>query len=183
MVTKIRHTGIVVTDMEKALKFYRDLLGLKVAKDFKEEGDYIDSISGLSAVRLRMVKLTADNGTMVELLQYLSHPREAGDNPQICDIGCSHIAFTVNDIDKEYGLSYGFSEPESVTERGLMVDTKLFNITMPLILERVRTLYDLRPVDIINCSEQSHYTALRKLSYDETFAILKSFKKDTGSTG
>ena len=102
MITGIRHTGIVVTDMEKALAFYRDLLGLKVAKDFKEEGDYIDSISGLSGVRVRMVKLTADDSSMVELLQYLSHPRQAGDNPQICDIGCSHIAFTVDDIDKEY---------------------------------------------------------------------------------
>lgn len=39
---------------------------------------------------------------MVELLQYLSHPRKAQDNAQICDIGCSHISFTVNDIDKEY---------------------------------------------------------------------------------
>lgn len=99
---EVRHTGIVVSDMEKALRFYRDLLCLKVVKDFEEEGDYIDSISGLSGVRLRMIKLRADDGSMVELLQYLSHPREARDNPQICDIGCSHIAFTVDDIDKEY---------------------------------------------------------------------------------
>ena len=102
MIIGVRHTGIVVTDMEKALRFYRDFLGLKVAKDFKEEGDYIDSISGLCGVRVWMVKLTADDGSMVEILQYLSHPREARDNLQTCDIGCSHIAFTVDDIDKEY---------------------------------------------------------------------------------
>ena len=99
---QIRHTGVVVSDMERSLRFYRDLLGLKVAKNFKEEGAYIDSISGLSSVRVWMVKLTADDGSMVELLQYLSHPRKAPDNPQICDIGCSHIAFTVDDIDEEY---------------------------------------------------------------------------------
>ena len=99
---EIRHTGIVVTDMEKALRFYRDLLGLKVAQDFKEEGSYIDSISELSGVRVRMVKLTADDGSMVELLQYLSHPRKAPENRQICEIGCSHIAFSVDDIDREY---------------------------------------------------------------------------------
>lgn len=98
----IRHSGIVVTDMEKALRFYCDLLGLKIAKDFEEGGDYIDSISGLSGVRVRMVKLTVDDGSMVELLQYLSHPRKVPDNLQICDIGCSHIAFSVDDIDKEY---------------------------------------------------------------------------------
>ena len=98
----IRHFGIVVTDMEKALTFYRDLLGLKLAKDFTEEGNYIDSVLGLSGVKLHMVKLTADDGSMVELLQYLSPLKEARDNPQINDIGCSHIAFTVDDIDKEY---------------------------------------------------------------------------------
>lgn len=102
MITSVRHAGIVVTDMGQALRFYRDLLGLKVAKDFKEEGDYIDSILGLSGVHLRMVKLTADNGTMIELLQYLSHPGEARHDARICDIGCSHIAFTVDDVDKEY---------------------------------------------------------------------------------
>jgi catechol 2,3-dioxygenase-like lactoylglutathione lyase family enzyme len=102
MIIGMRHTGIVVTDMEKALAFYRDLLGLKVAKDFTEEGDYIDSVSGLSGVRVWMVKLTAKDSSMVELLQYLSHPREARSNARLCDIGCSHIAFTVDDIDREY---------------------------------------------------------------------------------
>ena len=98
----IRHSGIVVTDMEKALAFYRDLLGLKVAQDFREEGDYIDSVLGLFGARVWMVKLTANDGSMIELLQYPSHPREARQNPQLCDIGCSHVAFTVDDIDKEY---------------------------------------------------------------------------------
>ena len=99
---EVRHTGIAVTDMERAIVFYRDLLGLTITQDFSEEGDYIDRISGLSGVQVRMVKLTTDDGSMIELLQYLSHRRESPDNPQICDIGCSHIAFTVDDIDKEY---------------------------------------------------------------------------------
>src|SRR4030042_1321394 len=101
MVKGIRHTGIVVTDMAKSLKFYRDLLGMKVDKDFSEEGDYIDSILGLSGARVRMVKLTAEDGSMIELLQYLSHPRKAPASRQLCDIGCSHVAFTVDDIVKE----------------------------------------------------------------------------------
>lgn len=98
----IRHTGIVVSDMERSLDFYRDLLGLKVVKDFREEGEYIDKISGLSGVKVWMIKLAADDGTMVELLKYMSHPQEVPDNPQICDIGCSHIAFTVDDVDREF---------------------------------------------------------------------------------
>jgi catechol 2,3-dioxygenase-like lactoylglutathione lyase family enzyme len=99
---EVRHTGIVVTDMAKSLAFYRDLLGLKVANDSTEEGDYIDSVLGLSGVRVHIVKMTAPDGSMVELLQYHSHPRKAPPNRQLCDIGCSHVAFTVDDINKEY---------------------------------------------------------------------------------
>ena len=60
----IRHTGLVVTDMDRSLRFYRDLLGLKPVIDSTEEGEDIDSISGLSGVRLRIVKLIAGDGGM-----------------------------------------------------------------------------------------------------------------------
>lgn len=99
---EIRHAGIVVSDMERSLKFYRDLLGLKVVKDFIEKGKYIDSILGLSGVQLRMVKLIADDGSMIELLHYPSHPNRPPLKTEIFDLGCSHIAFTVDSIDKEY---------------------------------------------------------------------------------
>ena len=72
------------------------------------------------------------------------------------------------------------SDPESHLERSLMFDTRTFNTTTPLMLEKIYQMYNLKPVDVINCSVQSNYTPLRKLSYDETFALLKSFKKDTG---
>ncbi len=60
-------------------------------------------------------------------------------------------------------------------ERSMRDDTKVFNLSMPALLARIYEIYNLNPVDIVNCSEQSHYTPLRKLSYDETFALLKSF--------
>lgn len=64
----------------------------------------------------------------------------------------------------------------SISQSGInpyMIDTKAFNATMPLILKRIYKLYNLKPVDIINCSERSHYTPFRKVSYDEAFVLLK----------
>ena len=78
---------------------------------------------------------------------------------------------------RECALGY----PESAQEQSLAKDTRAFNVTMPLILDKIYKIDNLRPIDIVNCSEQSHYTPFRKLSYDETFALLKSFKKDAGS--
>lgn len=99
---EIRHIGIVVSNMERSLEFYRDILGLKVVKDFTEKGKYIDSISRLSGIYLRMIKLITDDGSMIELLQYISHPSQSPIKSRIYDLGCSHIAFTVDNIDNEY---------------------------------------------------------------------------------
>ncbi|MFC1933569.1 hypothetical protein ACFLXX_00245 [Chloroflexota bacterium] len=76
---------------------------------------------------------------------------------------------------QEYGMDQGSS-----TDINVFTGTNIFNATMPVMLEKLREIYDIPPVDIVNCSVQSHYTSLRKLSYDKTIALLKSFKKNAG---
>jgi catechol 2,3-dioxygenase-like lactoylglutathione lyase family enzyme len=98
----VRHAGIVVRDMERSLAFYRDLLGLKPVIDFTEQGEFIATLTGAASVRLRMVKLVADNGGMVELLQFLSHPQSPRSNNHLWDTGPTHVAFTVENIDQIY---------------------------------------------------------------------------------
>lgn len=100
----MRHAGIVVTDMEKSLKFYRDFLGLKVVWDKLESGDYIDKMSALKNVRVRTVKMIADSGSLIELLWYDSHQRKRVGKSEICNIGASHIAFTVENLDEIHKL-------------------------------------------------------------------------------
>lgn len=97
----IRHAGIVVSDIDKALGFYVGLLGLKVKIDMLEEGVYIDNIVNLKNVQVRTIKMEADDGNLIELLWYKSHPR-APQPKEACAIGASHVAFTVDDLDKEY---------------------------------------------------------------------------------
>tara|TARA_R110002110_G_scaffold355703_1_gene565337 strand:+ start:407 stop:838 length:432 start_codon:yes stop_codon:yes gene_type:complete len=100
--TTLRHVGITVTNIEKSLKFYKDLLGFEVVSDEWEHGDYIDNFSSLKGIMTRIVKMRDSNGGMVELLCYKSHPREADLNYKIIEIGCSHVAFTVDDVDGIY---------------------------------------------------------------------------------
>ncbi len=99
----VRHFGVVVTDLEKSLHFYRDLLGLTIKRDMLEHGEFIDAISGMRNIKVRTVKMAADNGdTLVELLCYASHPRKARKNNELPNIGASHVAFTVENVDEEY---------------------------------------------------------------------------------
>ena len=101
MIKDIRHTGIVVKDLKSSVHFYRDLLGLKIIKKMEESGEYIDNLLFLKQVRVITVKMSSRSGQMVELIEYLSHSAEQ-ETRGISEIGISHIAFTVNNLDVEY---------------------------------------------------------------------------------
>ena len=98
----IRHVGIVVNDMDVMLAFYRDLLKMHIAVDFTEKGDFIDTVIGLDGVDLRMVKLTAEDGSMIELLKYHSHPNVGEGVKKLYQKGPTHIAYTVEDVEETY---------------------------------------------------------------------------------
>jgi len=98
----IRHTGIVVTDMERSLEFYRDIMGLKPVIDFTEKGEFINTISNAKDVDVRMVKLIAEDGGMIELLHYVSHPQPERSENKLYETGPTHVAFTVDDVDRIY---------------------------------------------------------------------------------
>ncbi|MCL5104774.1 MAG: VOC family protein [Armatimonadetes bacterium] len=102
MILATRHVGIVVRDIEKSLRFWRDVMGLKVAADFREEGEFINTVQHLSGVRLRMIKLTSPDGSMVELLQDDAHPTPPSSANDLCDCGIRHVAFTVADIEDSW---------------------------------------------------------------------------------
>ena len=101
MIKGIRHSGIVVVDLNTSLHFYRDLLGFQIAKQMKESGDYIDDILSLKNARITTVKMAAPDGQLIELLQFYSHPRKVKLR-EVFDIGIAHIAFTVEDLNREY---------------------------------------------------------------------------------
>lgn len=102
-VRSVRHVGIVVSDAERALGFYRDLLGLRVEVDQVEEGAFVETILGLPAVRVRTVKLASPEGaTLVELLQFNVAGDRASGARGLAEIGPTHAALTVEDIDELY---------------------------------------------------------------------------------
>ena len=104
MIKKIRHTGIVVSNLYASLEFYRDVLGFEVKKDKIEKGKYIDLFLGLKDVRVRTVKLALDNEDMIELLYFYGPHKKDGRAIEINNIGCTHIALTVDNIQESYDI-------------------------------------------------------------------------------
>lgn len=102
-VVAVRHAGVSVRDMEKSLAFYRDGLGLTVRLQADESGPFLEEILGFPGVRVTTVKLGAEQGpTLVELLRY-DEPRPAPvHGREVYDLGSSHLALTVADLDGLY---------------------------------------------------------------------------------
>ena len=100
MVLNTRHTGFVVLDLEKFIKFYEGF-GLKLISRMVEQGDYIDKLVGLINVKLEWAKLSLPDGSLIELLQYHTHIDSSYSDGEVQfsnRLGCSHIALTVKDI-------------------------------------------------------------------------------------
>jgi catechol 2,3-dioxygenase-like lactoylglutathione lyase family enzyme len=102
MIKAVRHTGITVTNMEESLRFYRDLLGLRMVLDVVHEGPFIDGIVGHTGTNMRAVMLEAPDRNRIELFQFYSHPKRAPERVEAGDIGCSHVCLCVDDLEQVY---------------------------------------------------------------------------------
>ncbi|MHC4899815.1 MAG: VOC family protein [Planctomycetota bacterium] len=106
----VRHVGIVVRDLEPAVRFYEEALGLVVVQQQEETGPYLDAVLGLRNARATTVKMSAAEGpTLVELLEFHSHPDDRH-SAHPYSLGPTHVAFTVADLWHRY---------EQLSERGV----------------------------------------------------------------
>lgn len=109
-------------DLDRSLFFYTSILGLTVAKRMDESGPFIETVMGLKGISVTTVKLSAQDGSLVELLFFHSHLPEAGHERTLYGKGISHIAFTVSNVETEYEklekMGVPFISPPQVSPDG-----------------------------------------------------------------
>jgi catechol 2,3-dioxygenase-like lactoylglutathione lyase family enzyme len=98
MSLRVSHLGVCVSDLEAALRFYRDALGFEVASELTVKGEPSETLLRLSDVELRAVYLRRD-GVTLELLHYAS-PGHTGDGtPRAMNaLGLTHLSLRVDDL-------------------------------------------------------------------------------------
>ena len=99
MIKDFRHVGIIVTNLDESLKFYRDLLGLKVKSIVNEEAEFLDNMLNNENVKIKVAKLHAGN-SLVELIESKQFGNKKERN--FFTIGASHFALTVDNLQKTY---------------------------------------------------------------------------------
>ena len=99
MIHSLRHFGLVVRDLDRALNFYCDVLGLRVVRRLEEAGPFLDTILAEPAVRVSTVKLGALNGpSLLELLYFTTPKAASSPYPSLFRCGLSHFALTVENV-------------------------------------------------------------------------------------
>ena len=76
----IDHTAIVISDTEASLRFYRDVLGMRVAGESENYGVEQEHLNNVFGARLHITALRAAAGPGVEFLEYLA-PRDGRPYP------------------------------------------------------------------------------------------------------
>jgi glyoxylase I family protein len=105
LINAIHHTAFTVSNIERSIAFYRDLLGMKVLWDSVEaglqyKGPVCDRITGCPGTEQHLVYLGMGGGVL-ELVEYTPTGRSLEDH-KASDIGASHICLKTDDINTLY---------------------------------------------------------------------------------
>jgi catechol 2,3-dioxygenase-like lactoylglutathione lyase family enzyme len=93
------HTGITVSDLERSLAFWRDVLGFQLSHTAQQKGELAQEITGVEGAELKLAVLKTPGGHKIELLEYLAPADRKRTNFRPCDIGFVHVALLVEDLD------------------------------------------------------------------------------------
>ena len=104
LVQDLWHVGLVVSDIETAITFYCEALGLQLRHRQTQDNEYTSNLVGYENVRLHVAQLclagghASRSGHLLELVQYERPPGIEG-QPENRRLGTCHVAFEVADID------------------------------------------------------------------------------------
>jgi catechol 2,3-dioxygenase-like lactoylglutathione lyase family enzyme len=94
------HTGITVSNLERSVAFWRDVLGFELSHTAHQTGEMASEITGVPGAELKLAVLKTPGGHKIELLEYLAPAgRKRHVDLRPCDVGHVHVAFIVDDLD------------------------------------------------------------------------------------
>lgn len=128
-VTAVWHTGVHVADVERSIRFYRDLLGMRLVHRQEQATAYTGTLVGYPGAQLRIAQLALAHrsaGSLsthdLELVEYVV-PRGRPLQSERNRPGITHLAFAVTDITATYERLHAdgvrFISPPMTVESGI----------------------------------------------------------------
>ena len=135
------HTGITVSDLDRSIRFYRDLLGCEVSAPVRAEGPFFEAVTGVPGCQID-VAFARVSGHVIELLCYRNPPSKAS-TLRACDPGFMHVCLKVADLGRVVNVirSSGFEPvgPVQKAEGGPVNGLKVVYVRDPdgVVLELI----------------------------------------------
>ena len=98
MIFSLGHVGLSVSNMQRSLEFYRDLMGMEVVMELDVSDERMGRVIGLAAAKCRITHLRLGE-SVLELFEY-SEPRghNVARSLRQCDQGITHMGFECSDF-------------------------------------------------------------------------------------
>lgn len=115
----LHHVGLTVKDLDRSLRFYEDMFGLRPVFDVRSEGPALSDAVGVPDAKLRFAFLHIGDAEL-ELLEY-ANDRDTSYSRRNCDVGAPHLCLHVVDLEASYrelkakGVSF-YAPPLHITD-------------------------------------------------------------------
>lgn len=103
-IREIIHVGLTVTDLDRSIEFYRDVLGLAFKSEMTMEGPEADKLFGHPNAKARIAYLNGSDQLHcppIELIHF-ENIKVAQHDTDLFTTSASEICFAVEDIEKAY---------------------------------------------------------------------------------
>ncbi len=104
MISSILHVGVTVSDLDRSIGFYRDILGLTFKGELTMEKETTEKLFGRPGCRARVAYLNGSSHLEVppvELIQFTSETA-AAKKSDLFSTSISEICFLTDDLWREY---------------------------------------------------------------------------------
>jgi catechol 2,3-dioxygenase-like lactoylglutathione lyase family enzyme len=102
LVQAVDTVGMTVSDMDRSVAFFTDVLTFEKTSDIERAGDEYERLQGVFGLRMRVVRMRLGN-EQIELTEYLAPKgRRIPDDSRSNDRWFQHVAIIVSDMDAAY---------------------------------------------------------------------------------
>lgn len=148
----VHHVGLVVSNLDRSIYFYHDILGLPFANEPTAwfEGPDLARGVGVPGATLRQTSLWVGENSTMELIEYGNRPADNTTRIPNNHLGAAHVCFKVEDIQAKKaeleGKGVVFYSDVNVVDEGPLAGWRWCYFSDPdgLALELVEIAYYLK---------------------------------------
>src|SRR4051812_21280628 len=102
LVTAVESVGITVSDLDRSVAFYTDVLSFEKVSEFEVDGPEYEHLTGVFGVRMRVARMRLGD-EFLELTEYLAPKgRAIPEDSRSNDRWFQHVAIITSDMDAAY---------------------------------------------------------------------------------